>query len=564
MARVAGLPEAGIQDALSRNESRTFSAYGGDDMTELTRPIRRLLGRRTADALPGGPPKAAARSSEDVLPTAATPARDIAVNIPDNDPLLAYLQSAPGPVDVARLELDSPAVRALREAGVTLVVPLVTHGELLGTLNLGPRLSEQEYSADDRKLLENLASQAAPALRIAQLVVEQESEARDRERFEHELEVAQLIQQHFLPLILPQPSGWSVQAHYRPARAVGGDFYDFVERSDGTLAFAIGDVTDKGVPAAMVMAATRSFLRAEGQDLARPGDVLAQVNDLLQGDMPPRMFVTCLYGVLDPVTGKIRFANAGHNLPIVRRETGADELRATGMPLGLMPGMRYDETEAQLAPGDQLVLHSDGIAEAHAPDHAMFGIPRLRDVIAGADAGDRLLGEILADLEQFTGARWEQEDDITLVSLAWHGAGLLTEFEVPSEPGREREAMERVATAIAPLGLAAPKLEKLKTAVAEATMNAIEHGNHNRAEVPVRITAVIEGRDLLVRIRDEGGEQAIPIVETPDIAAKLAGEQSPRGWGLFLIQQMVDAIRVTTDGRYHITELVLHLEETPS
>ena len=134
--------------------------------------------------------------------------------------------------------------------------------------------------------------------------------------------------------MLPQPSGWSVQAHYRPASAVGGDFYDFVERSDGTLAFAVGDVTDKGVPAAMVMAATRSFLRAAGQEAASPGEVLARVNDLLQADMPPRMFVTCLYGVLDPATGRIRFANAGHNLPIVRTATGAKELRATGHAAG--------------------------------------------------------------------------------------------------------------------------------------------------------------------------------------------------------------------------------------
>lgn len=497
---------------------------------------------------------------------ATTPAaaQDIAVEIADNDPLLAYLQSAPGPVDVARLEMDSPAVRALREAGVALVVPLVSHGDVLGTLNLGPRLSEQDYSADDRKLLENLAAQAAPALRIAQLVVEQEAEARDRERFEHELQVAQLIQQHFLPLTLPQPSGWSVQAHYRPARAVGGDFYDFVERSDGTLAFAIGDVTDKGVPAAMVMAATRSFLRAEGQELASPGDVLGRVNDLIHPDMPPRMFVTCLYGVLDPRTGVIRFANAGHNLPIVRRHDGAAELRATGMPLGLLPGIRYEEAEAHLSPGEQLVLHSDGVAEAHSAEREMFGIPRMREVIAGAPGGDRLLAGILDALESFTGPGWEQEDDITLVSLAWHDAGLLADVLLPSEPGREREAMARVATAVAPLGLPAPILAKLRTAVAEATMNAIEHGNQNRADVPVRVTVAIEGGDLVVRIRDEGGERPIPIVETPDIAAKLAGEQSPRGWGLFLIQQMVDAVRVTTDGRYHVTELVVHLEETPT
>jgi anti-sigma regulatory factor (Ser/Thr protein kinase) len=351
--------------------------------------------------------------------------------------------------------------------------------------------------------------------------------------------------------------------HYRPAREVGGDFYDFIPLPGDRIGLVVGDVTDKGVPAAMVMAATRSFLRAAGQELASPGAVLARVNDLLQADMPPRMFVTCLYGILDPVSGRVRFANAGHNLPIVRKADGADELRATGMPLGLLPGMAYEETEAQLRGGDQLVLHSDGIAEAHGPGGEMFGIPRLRDVVAAAPSGDRLLGDVLSALERFTGQGWEQEDDITLVSLGWHAAGLLTDFELPSEPGREREAMDRVATAVAPLALPAPRLEKLKTAVAEATMNAIEHGNKNRAEVPVRVTAQIDGRDLIVRVRDEGGDKPMPIAETPDIAAKLAGEQGPRGWGLFLIQQLVDSVRVTADGRYHTAELVLHLEEAP-
>ena len=520
-------------------------------MTAFTHVFRRAIRREQT-------PRTAAPAV--VEPAGSLPAP---VDIPEHDPLLPYLESAPGAVDLDGLELDSPALRDLRAAGIRLVVPLVTHGELIGTLNLGPRLSDQEYSSDDRKLLESLAAQASPALRVAQLVREQEAEARQRERIEQELRVAQLIQQHFLPLTLPQPSGWSVQAHYRPAREVGGDFYDVVERADGTLAFAVGDVTDKGVPAAMVMAATRSFLRAAGQEHASPGEVLVRVNDLLHPDMPPRMFVTCLYGVLDPRTGHVRFANAGHNLPIVRTSDGANELRATGMPLGLLPGMPYEETDAQLRPGEQIVLHSDGIAEAHGPEREMFGIPRLREVIANGASGDRLLVDVLHALEAFTGPGWEQEDDITLMSLGWNATGVLAQFELPSEPGREREAMDRVAAAVAPLGLKPARIERLRTAVAEATMNAIEHGNRNRPEVPVRITAEVEGGDLLVRIRDEGGDTPIPITETPDVDAKLRGEQSPRGWGLFLIQQMVDRVRVTSDGRYHTAELVLHLEETP-
>src|SRR5215813_13868115 len=132
------------------------------------------------------------------------------IEIPPNDPIVAYFQSAPGAVDLEELELESPALAALREAGVRLAVPLVSQGELVGLLNLGPRLSDQDYSTDDRKLLNSLAAQAAPALQVAQLVRRQEAEARSRERIEQELRVATLIQQNFLPKKLPDLPGWQV------------------------------------------------------------------------------------------------------------------------------------------------------------------------------------------------------------------------------------------------------------------------------------------------------------------------------------------------------------------
>ena len=152
-------------------------------MTAVTRPFRRLLGRSTRPEAPVA----------DVGPATPVEQPGVAVDIPETDPLFAYLQSAPGPVDLTRLELASPALEQLRVAGVALVVPLVTQGELIGTLNLGPRLSEQDYSTDDRRLLATLAAQAAPAIRVAQLVREQAAEAAERERFEQELKVAQLI-----------------------------------------------------------------------------------------------------------------------------------------------------------------------------------------------------------------------------------------------------------------------------------------------------------------------------------------------------------------------------------
>jgi serine phosphatase RsbU (regulator of sigma subunit)/anti-sigma regulatory factor (Ser/Thr protein kinase) len=514
-----------------------------------------------------------ATKSEDAAPfseaeTAAAAAAPT-VEISPNDPIVAYFQSAPGAVDLDGLELESPALEALREAGVRLAVPLVSQGELVGLLNLGPRLSDQDYSSDDRKLLNSLAAQAAPALQVAQLVRRQEAEARSRERIEQELRVATLIQQNFLPKQLPDLPGWHVSAYYRPAREVGGDFYDFVELPDGQIGLVIGDVTDKGVPAAMVMAATRSVLRASAQRVVSPGEVLERVNELMCPDMPAKMFVTCLYGVLEPDTGRFRYANAGHNLPYVRTTEGTVELRATGMPLGLLPGISYEEKEAYLEPGQVMLLHSDGVAEAHSDAHEMFGFPRLMDVVGSRQDKAEVIDRVLTELGRFTGSGWEQEDDITLVALTRVGGAptalgsgvvLDVSFTIPSEPGNERGASERVAEAVASLGLQPAQLERLKTAVSEAVMNAIEHGNESRAELPVVIGIRREAGELLVRITDEGGEREIPEAETPDLEAKLEGLQKPRGWGLFLIRNMVDDLRVSSDGHHHTVELVVRLE----
>ena len=365
---------------------------------------RRTRRTRPEDDLTGTPA---------AMPVAADP-----VELAANDPLLVYVASAGGAVDLDGLELASPGLDALREAGVRLVVPLVSQGELIGLLNLGPRRSEQDYSGDDRKLLNDLAGHAAPAVRVAQLVREQEAEVRERERMQQELEVARLIQQQFLPHELPDLPGWDVAAYYKPARAVGGDFYDFIERPGGLVGIVVGDVTDKGVPAALVMATTHSILRAEAPRLISPEAVLTRANELLVAEMPPNMFVTCLYAVLDPPTGLLRYANAGHNLPYVRSDGGVGELRATGMPLGLLPGMPYDEREATLGPGDLMLLHSDGLAEAHGAEREMFGFPRVIKLMGEERGGGQAVIDLLLnELGSFTGQGWDQEDDITLVTL---------------------------------------------------------------------------------------------------------------------------------------------------
>jgi len=515
-----------------------------------------------------------------------------AIEINPSDPLFAYLQGAPGVVDVERINLESDALTALRGSGVRIIVPLVTQGELIGALYLGPRLSDQDYSTDDRKLLSTLAAQAAPAIRVAQLVREQAVEIQARERLEQEMRVAALIQQQFLPRELPQLDGWQVAAYYGPARTVGGDFYDFIPLPDGRIGVVVGDVTDKGVPAALIMARTQSVLRGEAPRLVEPSAVLQRANEILLPEMPERMFVTCLYGVLDPGTGRFVYANAGHLPPYLRTTDGVVELRATGMPLGLLADMRYESHEATLATDQSVVLYSDGIIEAHGPDGEMFGFPRLRELMTADLAGHEIIDTILERLHAFTGSGWEQEDDITMVALRRDGLAAamtapligdatgataesapargpadfggahepLLHLVIPGEQGNERMAMDRVAEAVAPLALPEARLERLKTAVSEATMNAIEYGSRNDPAIPVEIDVDVSSADLVVRITDQGLSGEIRETEEPSIEAKLAGEQKPRGWGLFLIKHMVDAMEVVTDGNAQTVILTLHLE----
>lgn len=516
---------------------------------------------------------ATVQSQDVVLVAAPQPVAQIInvdVDITPTDPLLAYLQNSSNPVEVTRLNLQSPALDELRAAGVAVIVPLVSQGELIGIINLGSRLSEQEFSTDDRKLLNDLSTQAAPAVRVAQLVRQQQIEARDRERMEQELRVAKLIQQTLLPKELPQLADYSLAAYYQPARQVGGDFYDFHYFDDGRVGLVVGDVTDKGVPAALVMATTRTMLRSAAERFESPGAVLERVNDLLVEDIPPKMFVTCLYALLDPKTGRLQFANAGHDLPYVRTANGVHEMRATGMPLGLLAGMGYEEREIMLQPGDMVLFYSDGIAEAHSPTKDMFGFPRMHALMEDYPGEPDLVAYVLDVLARFTGPGWEQEDDVTMVTLEYiqqtqgslaAGSGdlqLVAEFEVASEVGNERAAMERVAQIVSDMPLARDRVDRLKTAVAEATMNAMEHGNEYRADVPVKIRVCRSAEALSVTITDQGGGQFVREAEAPDIDAKLAGLQSPRGWGLFLIQNMVDEMRVTSDDLHHTVELIMN------
>jgi serine phosphatase RsbU (regulator of sigma subunit)/ketosteroid isomerase-like protein len=246
-----------------------------------------------------------------------------------------------------------------------------------------------------------------------------EQERLERERVEQELQVARSIQHASLPEEVPTLEGWQISPYYKPAREVGGDFYDFHLLSEGRLGVVVGDATGKGVPAALVMSTTCGMLQlaARALDSSSPGEVLEQVNETLFARIPQNMFVTCFYAILDPNSGRFTYANAGHDLPYLWHGGEAEELRARGMPLGLMPGMSYEEKERVLEPRDNVLLYSDGLVEAHDPKGEMVGFTRLRTLVAEQGEGDSLGDFCLEKLYTFVGEGWEQEDDITLLTL---------------------------------------------------------------------------------------------------------------------------------------------------
>src|SRR5215208_5520282 len=203
-------------------------------------------------------------------------------------------------------------------------------------------------------------SEGSGSAEVAQAHLEQE--VRKRERVEHDLSVARSIQQASLPKEVPTLEGWQISPYYQPAREVGGDFYDFHLLPEGRLGLVVGDATGKRVPAALVMSTTCGMLQlaARALDTSSPGEVLRQVNEALLARIPLNVFVTCFYAILDPHSASLSYANAGHDLPYLRRAGDAEELRARGMPLGLMSGMSYEEGAVSLTEGTACYFTATG------------------------------------------------------------------------------------------------------------------------------------------------------------------------------------------------------------
>ena len=294
-----------------------------------------------------------------------------------------------------------------------LAVPLGVADKVFGIIYADSPIAEGRFTEDHLKLLTTLASVAAIRVENARLLEAQ----LQQERLERELQLAMEIQQRFQPTAPPIVPGYELQGISFPCYEIGGDYYDFIEREDGRLVIALGDVSGKGTAAALLMSSLHAAVHAQAGSHETLVETISAVNRYLADNIPPNRFVTLFYAELDPASGALSFLNAGHNPPLIVHSAGTvEQLASGGLPLGIKRDAEYREGRTQLQMGDVLVIYSDGVTEAASPSGEEFGPTRLYEVVSrnidasAAGVRDRI-ESALTKFSQGTQAA----DDITLV-----------------------------------------------------------------------------------------------------------------------------------------------------
>jgi len=299
-----------------------------------------------------------------------------------------------------------------------LVLPLSLSERLLGILSLGPKLSEEPYSKGDIRLLSSVATQTGLALENSRLTAEVAEEVAHRERMNREIEIAREVQQYLFPRDLPQLPGIDYSGACRPALGVGGDYYDFIQLSETELGIAIGDVSGKGIAAALLMSSLRASLR--GQTIRGERDLatlMSNVNELVYESSTSNRYATFFYGLYDTASRHLTYVNAGHNPPLIFRADGSVfRLEAGGPVVGLLPGFQYEQALVDLRSGDLLVAFTDGISEAMSPAEQEWGEERLIQCVTCCKglSATQMIGRIIAGADEFA-AGAKQHDDMTII-----------------------------------------------------------------------------------------------------------------------------------------------------
>jgi len=432
------------------------------------------------------------------------------------------------------------ASKSLIISGVTtaIVTPLEAEGEVIGLLYFDALFTRKPFDEEDLRLVTVLAHVAAAKIHNARLA----EEVQKKRAMEQEMAIARTIQQRLVPHGTPPEGAFQLSATLRPAKEVGGDLYDYFW-DDKRLFFCIGDVSGKGVPAALVMALTKTLFRANAAFLDDPARIMEAVNARLYEETDPTMFVTAFCGFLDLATGRVVYSNAGHDRPLVLSPgRPAQSLEAKpGLALGVFPTFKYPLQETVLAPGETLLLYTDGVTEAVDPQLALFGLPRLLAAFEGLPASDAAgaVRTVLGAVDGFAQLA-PQADDITLVGIRFLGdAGFAASFP------RELEALvpvlalaDRFAQA---KELGAPQLFLLQFVLEELFTNMVKYNPDGAGGIGVALS--LEGRSLAIRLTDPDCPSFDIRTDAPvvDPGAPL-DVRSPGGLGIHLVKEMVDRV----------------------
>jgi sigma-B regulation protein RsbU (phosphoserine phosphatase) len=315
-------------------------------------------------------------------------------------------------------EIDGAESALLRDLETQLLVPITRRSEMLGFLTLGPKISEAPYSPTDMQLLQSVAAQTGFAIENSRLSSAIATETAQREVLNRELAIAREVQQRLFPQQCPSIPGVELVGLCRPAREVGGDYYDFFTLPQGILALAIGDVSGKGVPASLLMASLQASLR--GQTLAGAANIdclMANVNSLVYAASSINRYATFFYAEYQPDRRLLTYVNAGHNPPILlRRDSDVARLEAGGPPVGLLPEASYEGASVEVKPGDLLLLFTDGMSEAMNVADEEWGEERLLCVLKNSSAAKpaSIASALFQAADKFTGSA-PQHDDMTVV-----------------------------------------------------------------------------------------------------------------------------------------------------
>jgi sigma-B regulation protein RsbU (phosphoserine phosphatase) len=326
-----------------------------------------------------------------------------------------------------RSQIFHPVADELRIGGDGLPGSLMcaavrTEGAAYGALCVGRRGRDGVFTARDLKLADVLASQAALAIEHAILQRRWREEEQAMIRIAEELRVAREIQAKLLPARAPAVRGYEIACIGVPAQSVGGDYYDVIPLDGDRLALCVADVSGKGMPAALLMANLQATIRSQALADAAPAECVRRSNRLLFHSTDARRFATCFYGLLDLRTGALRYANAGHDRPLLVRRDGARvPLDTGGLILGMIEDESYEEAAITLEPGDLLLLFSDGITESFSPLDRLFGMEGLEATVARARHGSaqEIVDAIMGAVSEHASGR-AQTDDMTLVALRRH------------------------------------------------------------------------------------------------------------------------------------------------